>query len=495
MKCPSCNADIKEGSLYCEKCGEEIHIVPVFEPEIEDTCRQTIESMTKGIFHARESLEAEKSSTDPSHQAVNYSGEYTGGSAGKPAGDNTKDLPLRNKRIPKPVIFSLIGLAFSLIIGTVVCLTVYFTSDGYKQKCADEAYAAHDYAKASMLYRELLEKDKYNIGLKEIYADCVRGEGNIDGYIAELLEIADSSYATQGQKLTAYEKVISIYDEQGDYDSARSIVEQAGLTDKHKEFYCNDPVISPEEAKYEFPQYLVIEGDEGAEIHYTVTCENGVQASVIADDEIYEGPILLQEGIFRISAYAVNERGITSGQVKAVVSIIPAPPDKPEVFPKPGEYFEPRKIKILDYKEGSGDRVYYTIDGSMPNSGSYEYTGEMVLLPGMHEYRFIRINEKGIVSDTVDGVYNLILECNYPAEEAHDIIMNRLFESGIIQSPEGYLPGGGRIDVILRDIKWYDPSYRYVFEEVYCLEDGSYQPIGTFLSLDFITGEVADAEY
>ncbi len=481
MKCPSCNAEIKEGSLYCEKCGEDIHIVPDFEPEIEDTCRQTIESMTKGIFHAKESLKDEEEKQEvhvPEKENV-YQGE---------------ERTSRREGIPKPIIFSLIGLAFAIIIGTVVCLTVYFTSDGYKRKCADEAYAASDYAKASMLYRELLEKDKYNIELKEIYAECINGEGNTEAYIAELLDIADSSYSTAGQKMAAYEKVIAIYDEAKDYDKAREIVERAGLTDVHKEFYCNDPVILPEEGKYELPQYLVIEGDEGAEIRYTVTCENGVNASVLAEDEVYTEPVLLGEGIFRISAYAVNARGITSGQIKKVISIIPAPPDKPEVFPKPGEYFEPRKMKILDYKPDEGDRIFYTIDGSMPGSDSFEYTEEILLLPGMHEYRFVRINEKGMISDTVDGVYNLILECNIPPEEAHDLLMNNLFESGITQSPEGNLPGNGKVEVILRDIKWYDPSYKYIFEEVIDLGDGTYSNTGTFIMVDMVNGLIAPAE-
>ena len=50
MKCPWCNEEMKEGTLYCPTCGEEINIVPEFEPEIEDQCRETIESMTKDIF-------------------------------------------------------------------------------------------------------------------------------------------------------------------------------------------------------------------------------------------------------------------------------------------------------------------------------------------------------------------------------------------------------------------------------------------------------------
>ena len=35
MKCPNCNKEMKEGRLYCEYCGRDIHIVPDFEPELE----------------------------------------------------------------------------------------------------------------------------------------------------------------------------------------------------------------------------------------------------------------------------------------------------------------------------------------------------------------------------------------------------------------------------------------------------------------------------
>ena len=33
MKCPRCGSEIKDGRLFCEKCGEEIRIVQDFEPE------------------------------------------------------------------------------------------------------------------------------------------------------------------------------------------------------------------------------------------------------------------------------------------------------------------------------------------------------------------------------------------------------------------------------------------------------------------------------
>ena len=42
MKCPNCGEEIKEGYLYCEKCGEDIHIVPDYEPEWELSLMQSV---------------------------------------------------------------------------------------------------------------------------------------------------------------------------------------------------------------------------------------------------------------------------------------------------------------------------------------------------------------------------------------------------------------------------------------------------------------------
>lgn len=47
MKCPNCGREMAEGTLYCEYCGEDIHIVPDFEPELELDIQQTIRKMAE----------------------------------------------------------------------------------------------------------------------------------------------------------------------------------------------------------------------------------------------------------------------------------------------------------------------------------------------------------------------------------------------------------------------------------------------------------------
>ena len=45
MKCPCCGNELKEGHLICEQCGEEIQIVPDFEPEIENSITETLSTL------------------------------------------------------------------------------------------------------------------------------------------------------------------------------------------------------------------------------------------------------------------------------------------------------------------------------------------------------------------------------------------------------------------------------------------------------------------
>ena len=50
---------MEEGKLYCEHCGEDIHIVPDFEPEIEYNMAQTLNNIAKEMAPDTEPEETE----------------------------------------------------------------------------------------------------------------------------------------------------------------------------------------------------------------------------------------------------------------------------------------------------------------------------------------------------------------------------------------------------------------------------------------------------
>ena len=56
MKCPHCGHEMPDGYLLCDKCGEEIQIVPDFEPEIENSITETLSTL---VSQQEETDEAE----------------------------------------------------------------------------------------------------------------------------------------------------------------------------------------------------------------------------------------------------------------------------------------------------------------------------------------------------------------------------------------------------------------------------------------------------
>ena len=64
MNCPKCGTEIAEGSLYCTACGEDIHIVPDFEPEVEQSMRDTMDQIVVELQDSQAS-EEQKSKKSP----------------------------------------------------------------------------------------------------------------------------------------------------------------------------------------------------------------------------------------------------------------------------------------------------------------------------------------------------------------------------------------------------------------------------------------------
>ena len=59
MKCESCGYELEEDKLYCPKCGYEIHMVPDFDPEIEEKITGALEGITNHLIESEKKEEKE----------------------------------------------------------------------------------------------------------------------------------------------------------------------------------------------------------------------------------------------------------------------------------------------------------------------------------------------------------------------------------------------------------------------------------------------------
>lgn len=54
MKCPHCGAPMKEDQIFCEKCGKERLLVPVYDAEVDAKLESTISSIADDLADTRQ---------------------------------------------------------------------------------------------------------------------------------------------------------------------------------------------------------------------------------------------------------------------------------------------------------------------------------------------------------------------------------------------------------------------------------------------------------
>ena len=156
MKCRKCGAELPEGRLYCEKCGEEVHIVPDFEPEIENSMQ---ESLTAIAEHAEFGPETEQ---EKKHQRL----------------------------------FRIVSIAAGVLIVFLVLLLCYCRcrsmSLTYQLKRAQACYQNGKLPEAAEHYKAAIAMDETDISLQHALADIYLALGEEESYLEILNRIRKS---------------------------------------------------------------------------------------------------------------------------------------------------------------------------------------------------------------------------------------------------------------------------------------------------------------
>ncbi len=412
MKCPHCGNELEEGHLICEKCGEEIRIVPDFEPEIENRITETLSTLA---------AMQEGDGTDQTRQADEENEEKEE----KPDGGLEED-----RKVWAAVSFVVV-LAVALIAYGVYAYhirTVDYRIDKAREYAAEEDYAEAiacledaygDYPDVSQLL--FLEADYYYLQQDHVSAVSV---------LSRVIERGDFPYEDLEE---AYEKIITIYANDGMYGEIAELLEscqEPDIVNMFQSYLALAPEFSYVEGSYAEVIPLKLSSNTAGTIYYTMDGSKPTRES-----PVYTAPLFLESGEYTVSAFFVNDYGIESEVVSKTYVINLSVPNPPEIALYSGEYSEPMMISV---EETEGCRIFYTTDESDPTADSVPYTGPIPMPLGTTLFKFVNISKDGISSEITSRTYTLKLKGAIAPTQAVNALIAKLVETGYLEDAAGH---------------------------------------------------------
>lgn len=402
MKCPNCGAQIPQNSLYCEKCGEDIHIVPNIDfddLDVQDTMENILEHITDEANNIRANEQNAK-----------------------------KRIPVQKK------IMLSAGLVALLCIVLLGCLAFVkwknHNSVAYQLEKASECVNGKEYKKAIAYYNRALDLDYTNIPAKFELAEVYFLENNKVEYEYLMRDIVTDENATTEQLIAAYGKLIGIYRGKDEYQTIHNILsfcKNETVLDTYSDYVSMPPKFSLGDGYYTKVEPLTITAQSNGKIYYTL---DGNEPGTYSIE--YTAPIILEEGEYEIKALFVNQNGIKSDVVTAKyhveVEFLPAP----VVNVLNGQYEHPVNIEIM----GDTSDVYYTTDGGQPSIDTIKYEGPIPMPLGTTHFRFIQVKGNK-VSQITDLEVSLEMNSGLSTVEAEVKAMEYALLSQRVLSPDG----------------------------------------------------------
>ena len=487
MKCPNCGKELTEGFLYCEVCGGEVRIVPDFEPELESQIHETLTGVAeeiitndhndnhKNTLHSEISGESIGSIEQLNHNANKGFFKYF-----------RKLFGNRNKPYFAVLTISLIILVF--VLALVAGINIYqYHSYSYQVSEALSAGGEKQYGKAIRYLERALEISNEDDGAQILLADYYYKNGNTDDAVNLLIKYI----RTWKEPIDGYRLLISIYEEQAEYQKINEILldcKDETIVNQFQKYVALPPEFSLQDSIYYEMVPLKILGNSKGRIYYTL---DGSEPTDKSNE--YKAPVFLDAGKYIVKAVFINSYGIKSSTASKELTIAVTKPYAPEVSMYSGTYTEPNEIEV-ELQENC--EVYYTVDGSEPTQASILYTGPIWMPIGASHFKFITVTENGLLSDVTERKYQLFLKgATVTAQKAIGDIVKFQIDTNFITDVEGHsiYQAGRFIYTCDKAIEVAETSY-YLVEESYIDPTNAVTKTGNQFAIDIETGFLFKAE-
>ena len=470
MKCPHCGNELIEGHLICEVCGEEIRIVPDFEPEIENSITETLSTLVA----EQDDTDSTQAQTEHVEQEEDFS--------------EMEEETADGRRVW--VIISLV-IFFVVALVTYSAYAYHIQTAEYQIDKAREYAADGAYAEAIACLEAAYAKDPSEANILFQEADYYYVQQDNESAIRVLFRIIEDGRFSYDDVEEAYDKIITIYANRELYGQINELLRNCpedSIVNRFQSYLAMEPEFSYVEGNYAEVIPLKLSSNTSGTIYYTTDGSKPDQHS-----QIYTAPLFLEDGEHTISAFFVNDYGIESEIVTKRYVINLSVPNAPEVDLYSGEYTEPMMI-VAEGIEGC--KIYYTTDESEPTADSVPYTGPIPMPLGRTLFKFVNISREGVSSEVTMRTYTLRLTDAIPTDQAVANLVDKLVETGYLEDTEGNSKRvSGRFSYQFSSVLGIHGDGYYTIYEYYDDGTGILNRTDKVFLVQIYTGEAAQLGY
>ncbi len=474
MKCPHCGTPMTDEQVFCEKCGKERQLVPLYEAEIDETLEDAISGIAVDLANTQEikPIRPEHILTEEQVKELSEEDEYNNKSVRK--GTSTRFL------------LFMIGCVVAVVFLVVLVVTLFHmrqqSSYDFHIKKAEEMSRVANFEQMLEHAESARDIAPNSSDAKMLIARAYEGLGN-EQYEREMLEdllAVDSAYAP------AYELLVPLYENGQEYQKIADLLElcsEQAVLDKYVDYLAAAPQTSEEPGDYDETLAIKLISPGTGKVYYTLDGSDPMKKG-----REYITPIVLHSGKYTVKAVYVNAYQIYSPVMQAEFYIDEQMIQAPEISLAPGTYTEPQYITI-EVPDDSY-QVYYTMDGSEPGMESTLYEGAIPLPLGSSHFAFVIYDEGGVPGEISYAQYRFEMELAFTGEQASNMLIQTLISQGILTDADGHMEAmEGKKQYLAGTIISENDGYYYLLDEIFVAPDGTTQKTGDTYAVSVTTGE------